>query len=114
MRILWIIIVLLLAAVCFGQYDANQTETGDNNNSVSGELLDVVEVESPNTPQEYISGDAFNLSFTRLLKEYVDAHGLVNYPKLRRFRLELNNVVEKFANLKPEVYITWSQNEKIA
>ena len=114
MRFLWVIMVLFLAAVCFGRYDANQTETGDNNGSVGGELLDIVEVEGPNTPQGYISGDAFNLSFAGLLKEYVDTHGLVNYPKLRRFRVELNNVVEKFANLKPEVYITWSQNEKIA
>jgi hypothetical protein len=114
MKILHILIVLLLAAVCFGQYDANQTGTGDNNSSAGGELLDVVGVEGPNTPQGYISGDAFNLSFAGLLKEYVDANGLVNYPKLRRLRIQLNNVVEKFANLKPEVYITWSQSEKIA
>ena len=115
MKTLWIVIVPLLAAVCFGQYDANQTKTSDSNGSASsGDLLDAIEAESPNTPQEYISGDAFNLSFAGLLKEYVDARGLVNYSKLRRFRLELNNAAEKLANLKPEVYITWSQNEKIA
>jgi hypothetical protein len=115
MRSLWVVIVLLLAGVCFGQYNANRMETGDSNDSSSsGELLDVVEMEGPNTLQGYISGDAFNLGLAELLKEYVDENGIVNYPKLRRFRLELNNIVEKFANLKPEVYITWSQSEKTA
>jgi hypothetical protein len=78
------------------------------------DLLDVVAPEGPNVPPGYISGDAFNLGFSSLLKEYVNTGGLVNYPKLRRFRLVLNDAAEKMAVLKPEVYITWSKNEKIA
>ncbi len=62
----------------------------------------------------YIGGDAFNLGLAPLLKEYANQQGLVNYAKLRRYRSQLNDAVEKFANLAPEVYITWSQNEKIA
>lgn len=97
--------------------DANSSRgdvvaTRDSNNSA--ELLDVVEVEGPNSPAGYISGDAFNLGFAELLKKYVNPQGLVNYPKMRRFRIELNETAEKFANLRPEVYITWSKNEKIA
>jgi hypothetical protein len=89
--------------------------TGESNEpAASGELLNAVEVEGPNTPAGYIGGDAFNLGFSNLLKNYVDADGLVNYPKLRRFRGELNTAVEKFTNIKPEVYMTWSRNEKIA
>lgn len=85
-----------------------------NEPSTRKELLDVVAVEGPNVPPGYISGDAFNLGFSNLLKEYVNVNGLVNYPKLRRYRLVLNEATEKMANLKPEVYITWSKNEKIA
>jgi len=84
----------------------------DANNG--GELLSAAEVEGPNTPNGYIGGDAFNLGFAGILKGYVNQQGLVNYSKLRRFRLELNDAIGKFANLKPEVYITWSRNEKIA
>ena len=87
---------------------------GSNEPSTNRELMNAVEVEGPNTPAGYIGGDAFNLGFSELLKEYVDADGLVNYPKLRRFRGELYVAVEKLANVRPEVYMTWSRNEKIA
>ncbi|MFA5291841.1 MAG: DUF547 domain-containing protein [Phycisphaerae bacterium] len=130
-----LIIILFIAVVCSGGYcrvalavvqqkdDVNTpakneviksepNDSGDANNN--GELLSAAEVEGPNTPDGYIGGDAFNLGFTGILKGYVNQHGLVNYAKLRRFRLELNDAVEKFYSLKPEVYITWSRNEKIA
>ena len=91
----------------------DRVTTGDSNNST--ELQDVMEVEGPNAVMAgYIGGDAFNLGLAGLLKEYVNQQGLVNYSKMRRYRLQLNEAVEKFANLAPEVYITWSQPEKIA
>ncbi|MCD4831286.1 MAG: DUF547 domain-containing protein [Anaerohalosphaeraceae bacterium] len=72
-------------------------------------------VEGPNVPySNYISGDAFNLGFAELLKTYVNDNGLVNYPKLRRMRLELNSAANKLRDLKPEIYMTWSKNDKIA
>jgi hypothetical protein len=137
------IIVLLMAAGCLELYyrdwtlataaamtvqrnDANssaendsrrqEAKTSDSNDSNTGtELMDVMEVEGPNAVVAgYIGGDAFNLGFAGLLKGYVNQQGLVNYSKMRRFRLELNEAVGKFANLAPEVYITWSQPEKIA
>jgi hypothetical protein len=92
---------------------AKAAETNDTNSST--ELFDVVGVEGPNTVAKgYISGDAFNLQIAGLLKEYVNQQGLVNYAKMRGYRLQLNEAAEKFANLPPEVYITWSQPEKIA
>jgi hypothetical protein len=127
MKSLWIIMVLLLAADCLGQYYRDWTvanpvamtgqknDANSSNDSNNGtELLNVIEVEGPNIVDGYIGGDVFNLGLTGLLKEYVNQQGLVNYSKMRRFRLELNEAVEKFAKLPPEVYITWSQPEKIA
>ncbi|MCX5633034.1 MAG: DUF547 domain-containing protein [Phycisphaerae bacterium] len=120
MKGFWIIIVLLLtvAAVAGQKNDANnpaQVKGNDSNDSNSGkELLNVMDVEGPNVPQGYIGGDAFNLTFAPILKEYVNQQGLVNYPKMRRFRAQLDDAIERFANLPPEVYITWSQSEKIA
>ncbi|MDD5011541.1 MAG: DUF547 domain-containing protein [Phycisphaerae bacterium] len=91
--------------------------TSDKNADVSdsnSELLSVVEPQDSNMSDDYISGDAFNLEFSEILREYVDADGRVNYAKLRRYRIQLNQIVVKLADIKPEVYITWSRNEKIA
>jgi hypothetical protein len=134
MKNLWIVILMCLTAGCFGQNyedwiavnptavnhknDVNTSadnHSGDSNNSNNnGELLDIIELGDPNVPDGYIAGDPFNLSFAEFLKEYINEQGLVNYSKMRRFRLELNQAVERLANLKPEVYIMWSRDEKIA
>jgi hypothetical protein len=82
-----------------------------NNNS---ELMNAAEVEGPNSPQGYIGGDAFNLQFSIIFKDYVNNKGFVNYAKLHRHRSILNNTLQRLANLEPEVFITWSRNEKIA
>jgi hypothetical protein len=90
-------------------------EPNDSNDAKnSRELINAAEVEGPNSLSGYISGDAFNLGFTGIFNGYVNKQGLVNYAKLRRHRLELNQAAANLADLKPEVYITWSRNEKIA
>jgi len=94
--------------------DKNQESSDNNDAENSRELLDAAQVEGPNSHNGYIGGDVFNLSFEEILKEYVDVQGLVNYSKLRRYRGQLNQMVEKLADIKPEVYITWSRSEKIA
>jgi len=135
-----LIIVLFIVAVSFGIYcsknvqaaainkqkndinlpapsraDDKKADQNDNNDVDSnGELLNVAQAQDPNSPDDYIGGDAFNLEFVEIFKEYVNQQGLVNYSKLRRYRNQLNEVVEKLADLKPEIYITWSRNEKIA
>lgn len=95
--------------------DEKETDSNSNNDIESNrELLNVARVQDSNFTDDYIGGDAFNLEFAAIFKEYVDQQGLVNYSKLRRYRNQLNHIVEKLADLKPEVYITWSRNEKIA
>lgn len=122
---------ILIIAICisFGilpgsaaaQNDANSSEHAEMTDSEPNstdtnnrELMNAAEVEGPNTPGGYIGGDAFNLGFSGVFSKYVNEKGLVNYPKLRRYRFELNRAVMKLASLEPEVYITWSRNEKIA
>ena len=131
MKNLWITIVLFLTvanvtAMAVQRNDVNSPDANSiqklqaksrdvNDSNNSRELLGVMEVEGPNkVAAGYIGGDAFNLGLAPLLKEYVHPRGLVNYAKLRRYRSQLDDMVGKFANLPPEVYITWSQNEKIA
>lgn len=101
--------------VPLGQRTDEASLNSESNEPAAGkDLFDVLAVESPNVPAGYISGDAFNLGLGELLKEYVNAAGLVNYSKLRRHRIVLNDAVGKMADIKPEVYITWSRNEKVA
>ncbi len=85
-----------------------------NDTNARRELMNAAEVEGPNSPDGYIGGDAFNIEFSEVFKDYVTSQGLVNYGKLRRHRVVLNTVLNKLANLEPEVFITWSRNEKIA
>ncbi len=105
-------------AVTAGKQKNAAENKADNKNSVPNngerELWDVVQIQDTNFSDDYIGGDAFNLEFGEILKEYVNADGLVNYPKIRRYRNQLNQLIVKLADIKPEVYITWSRNEKIA
>jgi len=85
-----------------------------NDTNARSELMNAAEVECPNSPEGYIGGDAFNIEFSEVLKNYVTPTGLVNYGKLRRHRTVLNTMLNRLAGLEPEVFITWSRNEKIA
>lgn len=133
MRNFRLIIVLFITVICSPRYCRDAVAVAQQKNDVNtpakseavksepnsdanngSELLSAAEVEGPNTPNGYIGGDAFNLGFTGIFKKYVNQQGLVNYAKLRRLRLELNEAVGELADIKPEVYITWSRNEKIA
>ncbi|MEN6384758.1 MAG: DUF547 domain-containing protein, partial [Phycisphaerales bacterium] len=94
--------------------NTTKSEPNDTNDTNSTDLMNVAEVEGPNSPEGYIGGDAFNLQFSTIFKDYVNSSGYVNYSKLRRHRNVLNNMLGRLANLEPEVFITWSRNEKIA
>ncbi|MCE5341603.1 MAG: DUF547 domain-containing protein [Planctomycetaceae bacterium] len=85
-----------------------------NDTNARSELMNAAEVEGPNSPEGYIGGDAFNIEFSEVFKNYVTSAGLVNYGKLRRHRAVLNTMLNRLAGLEPEVFITWSRNEKIA
>jgi len=85
-----------------------------NDTNARRELINAAEVEGPNSPDGYIGGDAFNIAFSEVFKDYVTSQGMVNYAKLRRHRTVLNTMLGRLAGLEPEVFITWSRNEKIA
>ena len=56
----------------------------------------------------------FYSSYSSVLKNYVDKNGLVNYPKLRRHRLELLPQILEFANVSETDFEKWPDNEKLA
>jgi hypothetical protein len=101
-------------AISMISVNTTKSEPNDTNDTNSTDLMNVAEVEGPNSPEGYIGGDAFNLQFSTIFKDYVNSSGYVNYSKLRRHRNVLNNMLGRLANLEPEVFITWSRNEKIA
>ncbi|MGD8787242.1 MAG: DUF547 domain-containing protein, partial [Phycisphaerales bacterium] len=60
------------------------------------------------------SATAFHEKCADILKNYVDEQGMVNYQTLRRKRLSLINLLNEFNNLDPNVYKSWSKEDKIA
>jgi hypothetical protein len=57
---------------------------------------------------------AFYKKCDHIFATYVDKQGLVNYKTLRRKRRELLDVMKDFDDLHPAIYMSWSNNEKIA
>ena len=57
---------------------------------------------------------AFHDKCAEVLKEFVDAQGMVDYKTLRRKRLELKALLQEFDNLDPSEYRTWPKEDKIA
>ena len=49
-----------------------------------------------------------------VLSTYVDKNGLVDYKTLRRKRLALISVLSEYANLDPNNYAAWSNDDKLA
>jgi hypothetical protein len=49
-----------------------------------------------------------------ILENYVDDKGMVDYKTLKRKKLELNHLLDEFAKLNPDVYNSWSKEDKIA
>ena len=67
----------------------------------------------PNDPNR-ASAKAFHNQFAELLKTFVDEAGMVDYTALRRKRLELRALLRKFDTLDPDVYQSWTREDKIA
>ncbi|HPD46290.1 MAG TPA: DUF547 domain-containing protein [Anaerohalosphaeraceae bacterium] len=53
-------------------------------------------------------------AYGNLLRSYVDEHGNVDYPTLRRKRGELYAILRDLDKLDPREYFPWGRNEKIA
>jgi len=67
----------------------------------------------PNDPNR-ASAKAFHHQFAEFLKTFVDEAGMVDYTALRRKRLELRALLRKFDTLDPNVYQSWTREDKIA
>jgi len=60
------------------------------------------------------SAQAFHNKCAEILSRFVDDKGMVDYDRLDLKRLVLKGVLMDFAQLDPNEYETWSQNDKIA
>ncbi len=60
------------------------------------------------------SAISFHEKCTDILKNHVDAQGMVNYRMLRRKRLGIKALLDEFDNLDPNVYRSWPKEDKIA
>ena len=56
----------------------------------------------------------FHTQCAEILKEFVNDKGMVNYKGLRRQRLELRALLDRFSSLDPNQYKSWPQEDKIA
>ena len=68
----------------------------------------------PEAPPAISRADEFNSTFSPIFESYVDDNGFVNYAKLRRRRVVLNNAVDRLSNVKQAEYDKWLRKEKIA
>jgi hypothetical protein len=67
----------------------------------------------PNTV-ETVAKVSFHDKCAEILSEYVDADGMVDYPKLRRQRLRLKKLLDAFDELNPNEYKSWPREDQIA
>jgi hypothetical protein len=59
--------------------------------------------------------DAFNYNnYADILKSYVDNKGMVNYRQLKANRSKLDTFAAEISKLDDQIYIKWSDNDKIA
>ncbi len=63
---------------------------------------------------ECASAAAFHDKCAGVLKEFVNAQGMVDYKTLRRKRLDLKDLLDEFDNLDPNEYSSWSKADKTA
>jgi hypothetical protein len=98
------------SAVAFPQSDANVNDS----NTASQQASD------SNVPDEAVHADVneffngFYSNYSEILQKYVDSHGLIDYPRLRRHRLELGPQAVEFAILDQSDYQSWPENEQKA
>ncbi len=84
----------------------------------------VKEANEPNTPEPNETSteitvprkDArdFHDKFAHIFAKYVDKNGLVKYNKLRRIKFKLPQLQRIFANLDPNEYNSWTEQDQLA
>ncbi|MHC4293182.1 MAG: DUF547 domain-containing protein [Planctomycetota bacterium] len=76
----------------------------------------IIPKETPITELQQIKRPAsdFHHKCTPILNSYISEEGKVNYPGLRRKRLELIDLLKEFKQLEPKEFNDWPDEEKIA
>ena len=100
-------LMLLAVLLCAGT-----TAAADPNTTAPIPAPNDVNICDPNNDGS--PGDTFNKEFEPILTRYVNDKGLVDYARLRRYRLEIKAVLAELAILDPDQYDAWTRNEKIA
>lgn len=114
MRSFLFILVIAVFAV-WGQLSLAEDAKRPGAHDVN-ELIGTIHVAGADTNDSngLTGGDKFNAEFESILSEYVDEKGMVDYAKLRRFRLKLKAILAQLAILGREEYESWGRDEKIA
>jgi hypothetical protein len=60
------------------------------------------------------SADSFSDKCAGVFENYVDDKGMVDYKMLKRRKMELSRLLNKFAELDPNEYDSWPREDKIA
>ncbi len=100
-------------------FSINEDMTTESPEEKSNTLIGV---ESEEVQQKKIEPDEVNImpaddfydDCAEILKDFVDNSGMVNYRELRRERLELARLLSEFNDLEPDMYRSWSREDKIA
>jgi hypothetical protein len=76
------------------------------------------EQSEPNRPEPNVTTLPLNVSFhntcRKVLGEFVDDEGMVEYRKLKLKRADLDALLDEFAKLDPNEYARWRKEDKIA
>lgn len=98
--------------------DPNAAIKDPNNTQIEPADSNESENADPNQPHKQDPNAAEHVAFhehcSSVLENYVTDQGLVNYARLRRYRLELLGVSSEYERLDPREYQEWPENDKIA
>jgi len=103
-----LIALAFIAGLSYVEPETNGAEPGEAASNEPGlSQAEPDEVESA-------SAAAFHDKCAEVLKEFVDAQGMVDYKTLRRKRLDLKALLDEFDNLDPNEYSSWPKADKTA
>jgi hypothetical protein len=118
--IVLIIALLISCPLSMNSWCGSDVNDTSDDSKVEHHAPGMVTVSDPNTEpnnpdtNDVSPGDTFNKEFAEILSEYVNEQGMVDYAKLRRYRLKVKAMLAQLAILDSEEYESWTKNEKIA
>lgn len=79
-----------------------------------GENVRPGRLETPPTEDELEQEDFSYDAYNKLLGEYVDEQGMVDYAALKANRGELDTFIRRMGAIRPETFSEWSEQERLA